>query len=238
MKKGLIIISFLIISTTLFAQIRDVSILNGKAIEDSLFNSNMFFLKEFADSKITMNDGTIYSAKANISSIAQAVVVIGDRGDTLGFLKESDIAIFSGGGIVASKVNGVYHQILSISKDFFLGKTRKIDLRTRRPRGAYGGSTHTSSVDELSHIAVGGAGEVMRIINEDWSRGDIIELEYEYEEELFIISNGRRYVPTKRNFEKFFSKQKNEISDYVKENKTNFSKRDDVIGLFLYLVQS
>jgi len=235
MKKSLIIISFLIISTTLSAQIRNVSIQNSKAINDTIFNKNIFFLKEFANSRITMNDGSTYSVKANISSIAQAVTMIGEKGDTLGVSMEKDIVVFSGGGITAMKVSGKYHQVLHVNGEVSLAKTRNLDIRDRRPTGAYGGGTHTSSVDQVSHFDGGGVSQLMDLINNEWANGGIIEMEYEYIEELFLISKGRRYVPTRKNFEKLFSKQRSDIATYLKDSNVNFSKKDEVIGLFLYL---
>ena len=236
MKRSITIIMFLLISVTLSAQVRKVLIQNSRAIDDPVFNENLFFLKDFINCRISFNDGSVYSAKANISSVAQALVVIGEKGDTVGVSRERDIIAFSGGGITAFKVNGIYHQILSMSVDVSLGKTRRLDIRDRRATGAYGGSTHTSSVDQVSYFDSDGVANLMSLINNEWASGSIFEMEYEYEEDLFLISKGKRSVPTKKNFEKLFPKQKNEIAAFMKENNVTLSKKDEIIGLFKYLI--
>jgi len=229
-RRGLIILIIVFgISISAFTQVKTVIIENGRAINDTLFNKRMFFLENFVDSRLTLKDGSVYSAKANIVTIDQYVVII-VNGDTLRTMEGSDIAIFSGGGALIYKIDGDYHQIIETGGEFSLAMTKAIYFEGERLPGAYGGSNETSAITKISPQKIG--------IGNGWSWTDEnrVEMKYRYKELLFLILNGKRYPATKKNFERLFPKQKADITKFINDNNVRFTEKDDVIGLFSYLL--
>jgi len=226
MKRGLILLITLV-GFCLFAsaQPETVIIRRGKAINDTLFNKRLFYLKEFADSRITMNDGSIYNAKANVMTIDQAVAMI-ENGDTTRVLKEKDIAMFSGGGSLMYKIDGLYHQLIETNGEVSLVVVKKIDFAKEKLEGAYGASNETAAISRLTRMQF----DILLLDDTE------IVLGYQYKESLFLISKGRTYVPTQKNFERLFSKQKEDIEKFVIDNNIQFSRNNDVKALFNYLL--
>ena len=217
------------ISISAFTQVKTVAIENGRAINDTLFNKRMFFLENFVDSRLTLKDGSVYSAKANIVTIGQYVVII-VNGDTLRTVEGRDIAIFSGGGALIYKIDGYYHQIIETGGEFSLAMTKAIYFEGERLTGAYGGSNETSVITKISPQKIG--------IGNGWSWTDEnrVEMKYRYKESLFLILNGKRYPATKKNFEKLLSRRKADITRFINDNNIEMSDNDDVIRLFRYFL--
>jgi hypothetical protein len=216
------------ISISAFTQVKTVIIENGRAINDTLFNKRMFFLENFVDSRLTLKDGSVYSAKANIVTIDQYVVII-VNGDTLRTVEGSDITIFSGGEALIYKIDGYYHQIIETGEEFSLAMTKAIHFEGERLTGAYGGSNETSAITKFSPQKIGiGNGWL-------WTDENRVEMKYRYKELLFLILNGKRYPATKKNFEKLLSRRKADITRFINDNNINMSDNNDVIRLFRYL---
>ena len=235
MRRGFIIIAFLFgFNLSLSAQMKTVTIQNSRAVDDTLFNRIMFFLDDFVDGRVVMKDGSIYRAKANIVTIYQYVVIINDKGDTTRVTEEKDIVSLSGGGIFLRKIDGVYYQTLETNGDISLAITKAINFEGEKLTGAYGGSNETSAISKITHIYSEGAHEGS---SWGWNREDKAVMRYQYREQLFLISNDKRYLPTQKNFERIFNKQKAEIKKFMTDNNTRLSENSDIIRLFNYLVR-
>ena len=230
MKKAVILLIILSISVQMFAQMKTVLIENNRAVNDPLFNKRMFFFEDFVDSRITMKDGSTYSAKANIVTIYQYVVMI-EKGDTIVTSMEKDIASFKGGGALIYKIDGVYHEIIESNAAVLLALTKMINFEGEKLTGAYGGSNETASISKVSR---------KNMNSQDgwaWAEGNRVEMRYQYKEQLFLVVGNKRYVATKRNFEKLFPQQKANILMFIDDNNINMSNNDDVIALFRHLEQ-
>jgi len=232
MRQSLIIlIAILGYSMDVSAQMKTVIIQNNRAINDTLFNKRMFFLEDFADSRITMKDGSMYSAKANIMTIYQYLVII-ENGDTIRTSREKDIAMLSGGGSLIYKIDGVYHQILETAGGVSLAIAKMINFEGEKLTGAYGGSIEAAAITKVTRVH----SESTDDNSWEWRREGRAEMRYQYKESLFLISDNKRYMPTKKNFERLFSKRKADIARFISDNAIQLSKNDDVITLFNYLV--
>ena len=219
------------ISISVSAQTKAVIIEKGKAINDTLFNNRLFFLKNFVDCRITLKNGSIYDAKANIMTIDQYVVII-VGGDTLRASRENEIATFSGGGAFLYKIDGDYHQVVESDGELSLAMTKAINFEGEKLAGAYGGSNETSAISKVSRKSIS--------VENGWAWTDEnrVEMKYRYKESLYLILNGKRYIATKKNFERMFPRRKADITRFIDDNNVQMSNNSDVIDLFKYLVQN
>ena len=234
MRRGFIIIAFLLsFGLSLSAQMKTVIIQNSKAVDDTLFNKRVFFLDDFVDGRVVMKDGSVYRAKANVVTIYQYIAIIDDKGDTTRVAEEKDIVSFSGGGVFLRKIDGVYHQILETDGNVSLAITKAINFEGEKLTGAYGGSNETSAISKITRIY---SESIHDNSSWGWSREDKAEMRYQYREQLFLISNDKRHLPTQKNFEKLFDKQKAEIKKFMTNNNTRLSGNSDIIELFRYLI--
>ena len=235
MKRGIIISIILFSNLIVCAQVRTVTIENGRAVNDTLFDKQMFYLKDFVKSRITLTDGTMHTATANISTIDQITYII-ENGDTTRVLQEKDIAIFSGGGALIYKIDGTYHQLLETDGDISLMVAKVVKFEGEKLIGAYGGSSETAAISKISdaHSALFTEGYYDRW---KWGGDMIVEMKYEYKEYFYLISKGKRYIPTKKNFEKLFGKQKADIAKFLNNNEQQLSKNENIIRLFKHLVE-
>ena len=229
MRRKLIILIILLSSGLLVsAQSETVTLRNGRAVNDTLFNSRIFFLKDFVNSRITMKDGSVYNAKANIVTIDHAVAMIEDSGDTIRVSKEKDIVSFSGGGALIYKIDGLYYQIIETNGDVSLAILKRLGFEKEKLQGAYGASNETSSISRVTRTLydiLGGPDDID------------VEMWYTYQELLFLVSKNRTYSPTKRNFERLFGKRKADIAEFLGDNEQQLSKDENIIRLFKHLIE-
>ena len=230
MKKAVILLIILSISVQMFAQMKTVFIENNRAVNDTIFNKKMFFFDDFVDSRITMKDGSTYSAKINIVTIYQYVVMI-EKGDTVTTSMERDIASIRGGGALVYKMDGIYHEIIGSNATVLLALTKMINFEGEKLTGAYGGSNETSSISKVSRENLNSRDGWA------WADGNRVEMRYQYKEQLFLVVGNKRYVVTKKNFERLFPQQKANIQMFIDDNNIDMSNNDDVIALFRHLAQ-
>ena len=236
MNRLFLLVIILINSILSYAQ--TVFVQNGKPVSDSLFNERLFYLKDFTRSKVTLNDGTSYIINANVMTLDQVVLMI-ENGDTLRVQREKDITHFSGGGFLIDKINGVYYQLLNTDGETSLAISKTMIIEGEKLTGAYGTSNETASMNRISHLSSNSESVLSSHGSLAWrDRNDVREVNYSYKEHLFLISKDRKYIPTKKNFERLFPKRKSDMAKYIGENSISFSDDSNIIALFNYLMSS
>lgn len=227
MKNFISIILFLALSLSALAQSGTVKVLEGKVVEGQFFFDKLYALDSYQDGRITLKNGEYFTGKVNISTLTQTVRIISQEGDTIRINSEKDVDVVSAGRQFFRKINNFYVQLLNTDGEVSLGLVRKMTIGKEKIEGAYGGSSEVASVTKISHVV-------------DDTRFDRLSsasnVEYIYDELVFIVVKNKMNIATKRSFEKAFPKKKALIAKYIQENNVKFSKKEEVIPFFNYLI--
>ncbi len=227
MKNTFLLISLLTLSLNAWSQSGTVKVLDGKVVEGQFFFDKLYVFDTYQDGRISFNNGEHYLEKLNINTLTQTIRIISQKGDTISISTENNIDIVSSGGQFFKKTNNLYVQILNTSSQISLGLVRIMSIGKEKLEGAYGASMETSSVDKIN------------LIDQDIRFGNnksIIDVEYTYNQVIYLLAKNKMLIANKKNFEKIFPKQKVLISKYLEENNVKFSNKEDVILLFNYLI--
>lgn len=227
MKNLIWVVLFLSLSLSAWSQSGTVKVVGGKVVEGQFFFEKLYLFENFQDGRITLNNGEYYTGLININTLTQTVRIISQEGDTIRVKAENNIDVVSTGRQFFRKINNLYVQLLNSDGETSLGLVRKMAIGKEKIEGAYGGSSEVASVTKISHVV-------------DDSRFDRLSgtsnVEYIYDELVFLVVKNKLLIATKRNFEKAFPRQKDLINKYIKENNVRFSKKDDVIPMFSYII--
>ncbi len=227
MKRPILILFFLVLSLSAWAQSGTVRVVEGKVMEGQFFFDKLYVFDTYYDGRISFSNGEYYAGKVNINTLTQTVRIISQDGDTIRIKAENNVDGVSAGRHFFRKINNFYVQLLNTDGEVSLGLVRKMTIGREKIEGAYGGSSEVASVTKISHVV-------------DDTRFDRLSnasnVEYIYDELVFIIVKNKMQIATKKSFEKAFPKQKALIAKYIQEHNVKFSKKDDVIPLFNYLI--
>jgi len=227
MKKISLVILFLSLSLCTWAQSGTVNVIGGKVVEGQFFFEKLYVFDSFQDGRISLDNGEYYTGRININTLTQTVRIISQEGDTIRINTENNVDVVSTGRQFFRKINNFYVQLLNTDGETSLGLVRKMAIGKEKIVGAYGGTSEVASVTKVASV-------------EDASRFDKLSgtsnVEYIYDEIVYLIVKNKMVIATKRNFEKAFPKQKALISKYLEDNNIKFSKKDDVIPLFNYII--
>lgn len=229
MRNLAFVILVLLLSLGARAQTGTVKVLDGKIIEGQFFFDKQYIFDTYQEGRVSLDNGDYYTGMINISTLTQTLRMISQEGDTISINAEKKVNMVSTGRYFFRKINNLYVQVLNTDANASLGLVRKMFIGQEKLEGAYGGSSEVASISKINAI-------------ENDTRFDKLKgtsnVEYIYDELLYLIVKNKLLIPSKKNFEKAFPKQKDLIAKYLIENNVKFSKRDDVIPFFNYLVSN
>lgn len=227
MKNVILIILFASLSMGARAQSGTVKVVEGKVVEGQFFFDNLYVFDSYQDGRISFNNGEYFTGKININTLTQTVRIISQEGDTIKIKAENNVDVVSAGRQFFRKINNFYVQLLNTDGNISLGLVRRMSVGKEKIEGAYGGTSEVASVSKISAV-------------QDDTRFDRLSgasnIEFMYDELVYLIVKDKILIATKRNFEKAFPKQKATIAKYVLENNVKFSKKDDVIPFFNFII--
>lgn len=227
MKRAILILLSLVITYIASAQSGTIKVYNGKIVEGDFFNEKVYVFKEYQEGRIRLNTGEIYTGKFNINTMTQTLRVISDSGDTIAINNEKLVEVVSSGNNFFRKFNIGYIQYLNTDGSVSLGLHRSMKMGQERLQGAYGGTNEVSSIQKIANIDIDS--RVEKIVGH-------AELRYTYTETVFLLKDDRYYPANKKNFEKMFPAKKAQMNKYVTDNKLSFSRKEDLVTLFNYLL--
>lgn len=227
MNRVMGVVFFLIFSASLYAQSGEIKVIDGKVVEGALFKEKAYMMPRFMDGKVKLTNGEIFEGVLNIHALTQSIRFINDKGDTLGLNDDSIVSTVSAGGYFFIKDKRFYVQMLNTDGNISLGLTRTINLGSEVLAGAYGGTNDVSSIQKInSHTS---ENKLQHIKN-----GSV--LRFDYRENLYLVKDGKLYIPTKKNFVKFFPSKKQFVEEQFDSGKISVSKEKELIVLFNQLV--
>jgi len=232
MKALLLLLFILICCFNLPAQDSTfITVKAGNRIRDILTPSDIYYYPQFTSGKVFFRNGTKAEAKMNYSHLVDQMLFIDNKGDTLALADEITI------------------KFIAIDKDTFYydeGYTRLIvnngvvKLAERqiwvvadvRKIGTHNTSTSTVAITSLSIYNDGTARAKSHdlLINEDM----LIKKESQY---FFGDEYNHFARATKKKLLLLFPREHLSLENYLKENKVNFDKKDDLEKLAQFLGQ-
>lgn len=228
MKRAFLILLTMVTALTISAQSGTIKVINGKVVEGDFFKEKIFVFDQYLDGRIRLNNGDVYTGKVNINTMTQSLRVISDTGDTIAISNEKLVEVVSSGNYFFRKFNIGYIQYVNTNGAVSLGLHRAMKLGSEKLQGAYGGSNEVSSIQKIANYDVDNRLEKI---------SGTAELRYTYTETFFLMKEDKYYPANKKNFERMFPDFKSKINQYVNENNLSFSKKEDLVTLFNYLVK-
>lgn len=190
-----------------------------------------YMFDEFEEGTILFADGQSKSKQINIHLLESTLHFL--SGSSILETKDTNIVSASVKGQVFLNINGVYVlQIDEVAKDY-LGEINKADISSlMESGGAYGSSSNSSSVRELSSYEIGGTNNMNHMyLKQNKDQGKILPIEKNY---VFIINNeiiDARYKELK---EILSTRKGKDLKSFIKSNKLKWNNIEDLKAIFKY----
>ena len=231
--KALLLLSFIFIGYFhLSAQDSTlVTIKAGNRVRDVLTPSDMYHYPQFTDGNVILRDGKVIGVKMNYSRLFDQMLFINHKGDTLALADEKNIKLIS---IDQDTFyyDGGYMRII-IDNDFVKLAEKKVwVVADVRKIGTHNTPKNTVAITSLTHYTDGTDAAKSRdlLLNEDI----LLRKETQY----YVGNAYNHFVRAgKKRLQQLFPKEEINIENYLKTNKVNFDKRDDLEKLVQFLTQ-
>ena len=230
MKYLLLFVVFFAFCANVIAQKKNlVTVKAGNNIMDVIPVAEVFSYPQFTNGFVFLRNGTIAEAKLNHNRLVDEMHFINLQGDTMALDNEKNIryvviandTFYYDKGYVRQLVNRNAVK-LAVKRVWVVADTRQV--------GAY--NSTNNSVGMLSFTSINEGGRLYDlIVNEDVI---LKKLELYY----FGNSYNNFVVANKANLLTMFPKEEKRISMYLKENKVNFSRREDVEKIVSFLSEN
>jgi hypothetical protein len=229
MKPLLLLFSVLISSIHLLAQDSIyVTIKQGYKVGEVLTPADMYYYPQFTKGEVFFRTGMKATTKLNYARVYDEMQFIDPRGDTLALGGEKNIKFIAVGKDTFYYAEG-YVRVTASDEDVQLAEKQVWVMADIRKAGAL--NTTTSSVGITSVRSFRNDGEVTRnnlALNEDV----VLRKETLY----YFGDDYNNFVrASKKGLMQLFPKDERSISFYIKENKVDFNKKDDIEKLFQFL---
>ncbi|MGM9776294.1 MAG: hypothetical protein ACI3ZG_05955 [Candidatus Coprenecus sp.] len=206
-----------------------ISIRSRDNIIHKLPDSICYMMPQFTKADIVYTSGKQFSAVVNICNVDNSVRFINRDGDTLLMANANSVQYITTPEALYTRINDYFIRNIAMSGKISLGIRNlfRIDVEQTELSGGGIGLPKTSTARTASNL------ETDYNVDKDVAR----EVEWEIKSE-FILSDSQKRYPCKRSsFEKLFPSKKKEIKEYVKQNKIDFDKKEDLILLFKFCVE-
>lgn len=231
--KALSLLLFILLSNSYLAAQDSilVTIKAGNRVDDVLKPADIFYYPQFTNGQVFFRDGSKALGKMNYSRLFDQVLFIGPKGDTLALADEKTIKFIAIGQDTFFYDEG-YIRLIEKSGVVKLAEKQIWVVADVRKIGTHNRPTSTVAVTSFSTYAdvIGRAKSYDLLINEDI----VIRRETYY---YFGDEYNKFARAGKKRLLLLFPKEQMNLENYLKENKVNFDKRDDLEKLAQFLSQ-
>lgn len=231
--KALSLLLFILLSNSYLAAQDStlVTIKAGNRVDDVLKPADIFYYPQFTNGQVFFRDGSKALGKMNYSRLFDQVLFIGPKGDTLALADEKTIKFIAIGQDTFFYDEG-YIRLIENSGVVKLAEKQIWVVADVRKIGTHNRPTSTVAVTSFSTYAdvIGRAKSYDLLINEDI----VIRRETYY---YFGDEYNKFARAGKKRLLLLFPKEQMNLENYLKENKVNFDKRDDLEKLAQFLSQ-
>ena len=196
---------------------------------ESLSAISYYLFPSYEDAAVIFKNGKSGRSKMNFNLLLCQMRYINSHGDTLYIAEPADIESITFDSTSFFFDEG-YYQIVAMTDSVKLAVLRKVSFSPVKI-GAFGLQNRIGNgIQSYSSFLVPGIGVTEMKVAED--------LDINTEITCFLIdANGSRLKASKAVFMQLFSKYRNQIKTYLKENKTNFNKENDLERLFNFCAE-
>jgi len=207
-----------------------VTIKAGSSIKDVLTTTDIFFYPQFITGDVVFRDGRKVTAKMNYSSLFDQIMFINPKGDTLALTDENTLK-FVALDNDTFYYNAGYIRLVTSNSAVKLAEKKVWEVADVRKIGSHDRPANTFAVTSYSTLTDGFGETRQLVLNEDM----VLRKKAKY----FIGDKFNHFVPAdKKNLLLFFPKNQKSITNYLKENKVDFSNRDDLEKIVVFLQQN
>ncbi|AHM63552.1 hypothetical protein D770_26545 [Flammeovirgaceae bacterium 311] len=214
------------LSTGVFAQQKNR--VKVKAGEGATTSADMYRYPAFQQGRVFFKNGNTGSSRMNFSLLAGEMHFINPRQDTLALtgLEHVNYIAIAADTFYYDALNEEFLEQVASYDHAQLMVSKKYKYSSTLKSAAYGQYSSTQSSSSLNNIQADG-----RTVNLSHDQYALYIKSVKY----FMKANGGDLVPvTKGNFLKVFSNHKNSVQDFIKSNKTDFSKEADIRALLKF----
>ena len=218
------IIAMLLFCGCLCGQYRNVVVPAGTKIIDNFPPSMRYLYPEFVQGKIVLKNDKSSSCMVNYNMLQDEIEFL-QGADTLSIVKKKDLKYI----IVDNDTfiyNSGYVKFVS-GQDLKIYSKDKFYLKEILKKGAMGTVNRSAAIETTSSMA-----------NQTMSYDLVVSEDYVYRREVsyyITTSSGSLEQLKKQDILNLFSNHKSDIQKYLKDNKIDFQKQEDVIKLAGYL---
>lgn len=238
MKALIIAIMFFLCTIICFAQITETLKLRGNDYTEFIAK-NQYKYPAYTKAKISFKNAGMASAKINYNNFQDVIKYIDAEGDTLDIANADEINYISVGADTIFHDNGYYQWVASSATARLVVKF-KYKEAYRAPIGAFGISSPAKNVQTPDRIII----DEGAVNDSRWNQASTFMPSSSNEEVTFTkqtmyyispLSNPQNsFLPaTKKNIDTLFPKLK--VEDFIKDNKLNLNKEEDLIDLMVYI---
>jgi len=230
----LFMVMLVVFAVSVTAQNQRVSVADGTDLNVVLSDSRFQF-DGFKESRVLFKNSTATSALMNFNLLTGAMMFIDEKGDTLVLSNISDI-------LAISIDNHLFkYESKKILEVIALDKETEIELLVKRSiqfdaykYGAYGMAAPTSSIDNVTTLAISPARFGLSTQHE--YLGVNKEVRFQRKDVYYLTQGKKNRVADKKGFLKVFSKHSNAVKSYIEKEKIKFNKEQDILRLYKYCV--
>ena len=208
-----------------------VTIKAGNRVKDVLTPIEMYQYPQFTDGNVVLRDGKVIPVKLNYSRLFDQMLFINHKGDTLALADEKNIKFI----FIEQDTfyyDGGYMRIL-VDNDFVKFAEKQVwVVADVRKIGTHNTPKNTVAITSLTHYTDGtdAAKSHDLLLNEDI----LLRKETQY----YVGNAYNHFVRAgKKRIQQLFPKEELNIENYLKTNKINFDKKDDLEKLVQFLTQ-
>lgn len=224
-KALLLIIVTALFSIKNYAQTNHWTVKAGESIKESLGDSVIYHYPQFMSGVVYHKDGTVSHASLNLNLITGEMQFISPSKDTLAIANETAInyVTIQDDTFYFDKV---FIQLIHGNINAKLGEIEIIKQSDVQKEGAYGQMSSTGSIDAFTSYYN---------LNQSYKLAEKSTITMRKSTILFMGDKNNHFLPAnKKNISKLFGK-KSSAESFIKENKIDLDKEDDLIKLVDYL---
>jgi len=206
-----------------------VTIKAGNRVKDVLTPADIYYYPQFTIGSVILRDGTRVEAKMNYTRLFDQMLFIDHKGDTLALADEKNIKF------IAIDQDTFYYDKgyirIIVDNDFVkLAEKQVWIVADIRKIGTHNRPTTTVAITSFSTYTDGtdAAKSHDLLLNEDI----LLRKETEY---YFGNAYNHFVLAGKKRLQQLFPKDELNIENYLKKNKVNFDKKDDLEKLAQFL---
>jgi hypothetical protein len=229
MRGFLLVLVALLCYPNLFAQRQTfVTVKAGNNIMDVLSTTDVLQYPQFTIGRVYLRSGTVAEAKLNYNRLMDEMHFIDLKGDTLALADEKNIRHVVI-GMDTFYFDGGYVRLLSESASAKLALKQVWIISNSRQIGAYNSTNHSVGLTSFTSFNESG-----RLYDLTVNANLVLK---KIEQFYLATSNNHFVAASKKNLLQLFPKEEQRLEQYLKETKTDFSKRDDLEKVIQFLAQ-